>query len=113
MTALQKNSIKWLLILLFVFYHINDVFFTHVHIEGTKITTHSHPYSNQNHQHSKTNFNLIQALTSVLTLLSIGVGFCLLPLLAKPERIIAYYKQPITHFPQTSNCLRAPPVFAL
>ena len=60
--------LKWLLVVLFMFHYINGVFFTHVHVEGSRFVTHSHPYSNAQHQHSSADFSLIRSLSLAVTI---------------------------------------------
>ena len=60
--------LKWLLVVLFMFHYMNGVFFTHVHFEGSSFVTHSHPYSNSQHQHSSADFSLIRSLSLAVTI---------------------------------------------
>ena len=64
----NSSLLKWLLVILFMFYYVDGVFYTHVHVEGSRIITHSHPYSNAHHQHSSADFSLIRALSFAVTI---------------------------------------------
>jgi len=68
MSLRNYSVLKWLLVVLFMFYYVDGVFFTHVHVEGSRIITHSHPYSNAHHQHSSVDFSLIRALSFAVTI---------------------------------------------
>ena len=65
-----KNSlfVKWLVVILFMFYDMNSVFFTHVHIEDSRLVVHSHPYSSAQHQHTSAEFNLIRTFSLAVTI---------------------------------------------
>lgn len=60
--------LKCLLVLLFIFHYMSGVFFTHVHVEGSHLVAHSHPYSNSQHQHSSADFSLIRSLSLAVTI---------------------------------------------
>lgn len=68
MGARNSSLFKWLLVALFMFHYMNGVFFTHIHIEGSQIISHSHPYSNAQHQHSAADVSLIRSLSTAFTL---------------------------------------------
>lgn len=61
-------SLKWVLVALFMLHYMNNVFFTHVHVEGSHLVAHSHPYSNSHHQHSSIDFSLIKSLSLAVTI---------------------------------------------
>ncbi|MBP7965721.1 MAG: hypothetical protein KAZ12_03670 [Paludibacteraceae bacterium] len=64
----NSSLLKWLLVTLFMFHYMSGAFFTHVHIEGSQLVTHSHPYSNAQHQHSSADFSLIRSLSFAVTI---------------------------------------------
>ncbi|NCA79507.1 MAG: hypothetical protein EOM76_04880 [Sphingobacteriia bacterium] len=82
---------------------------THTHIEGNKITTHSHPYSNPNHQHSTANFNLIQSLSFCSIFSYLGTDTILKPVLPTVHTLNSFYTQHFANFLKAVSCLRAPP----
>lgn len=100
--------LKWLLVVLFMFHYMNGVFFTHVHVEGSHLVTHSHPYSNSQHQHSSVDFSLIRSLSLAVT---IAFAMVFASVFRHVSRIIVI-KQDLfdyVHFYNPLALLRAPP----
>ena len=64
----NRPFFKCLLVGLFLVHYMSVVFFTHVHVEGSHLIAHSHPYSNSHHQHSSADFSLIRSLSFAVTI---------------------------------------------
>ena len=107
----NSSLLKWLLVTLFMFHYMSGAFFTHVHIEGSQLVTHSHPYSNAQHQHSSADFSLIRSLSSVLTLF-VAVVYASIFLHITRVFLVAYQENRQTCFYNPLAPLRAPPIFS-
>jgi hypothetical protein len=73
MTATKRNSVSWLLVLLFACYYVNITFFPHSHRVGDVVIFHSHFYggiittSLPEHSHGPSEIIIINYLSLFLT----------------------------------------------
>ncbi len=105
-------AIRWLLLVLFIGYYGSITLFLHTHHLKNGIITHSHPFSNAKHEHSTTDYLIIDALSQLITDGSIGgISLIVLVLLIAElllERTIGVEKKRLKLY----NYHRGPPILA-
>jgi hypothetical protein len=57
---MRLEAIKIFLLVLFIQYYFNLIYYQHFHWENNQLVVHSHPYKDLGHHHSSTDFQTIR-----------------------------------------------------
>lgn len=82
-----NTTLRYALVLVFLWYYGCCVFSTHVHIDGARFVTHAHPYSSSNHQHSTADFDHLRLVNVVAVAGLSGVNLPCLPQVVEVLRV--------------------------
>lgn len=106
----NRRIITTLMIVLYLFIWASSSLFTHTHIVGNQIITHSHIYSKTKaHTHTEIEFKTISLLSLIFTVLpKILVLFAVITLLCAITTSPKEHRQPV--FSGSIKLLRAPPL---